>query len=101
MKEISLAKNRIQFICQNCGAVHTRWAGKCDGCGEWNTLIEEGTSGGIGSGPGKMAMRKGRPVALTTLSGDIEEAPRIQSGISELDRVTGGGFVRGSALLPY
>lgn len=46
-----------------------------------------------------MAMRKGRAVALTTLSGEIEEAPRIQSGISELDRVTGGGFVRGSALL--
>jgi len=94
-----LAKNRIQFICQNCGATHSRWAGKCDGCGEWNTLVEEGTSGGIGSGPGKMAMRKGRAVALTTLSGEIEDAPRIQSGISELDRVTGGGFVRGSALL--
>lgn len=46
-----------------------------------------------------MAMRKGRAVALTTLSGEIEDAPRIQSGISELDRVTGGGFVRGSALL--
>lgn len=94
-----MAKNRIQFICQNCGSTHSRWAGKCDGCGEWNTLVEEGTSGGIGSGPGKMAMRKGRAVALTTLSGEIEEAPRIQSGISELDRVTGGGFVRGSALL--
>ncbi len=61
--------------------------------------MEEGTSGGIGSGPGKMAMRKGRAVALTTLSGEIEDAPRIQSGIGELDRVTGGGFVRGSALL--
>lgn len=95
-----MAKARIQFICQNCGTVHTRWAGKCDSCGEWNTLVEEGTNSGIGSGPGAMlSKRKGRAVALTSLSGDIEDAPRIISGISELDRVTGGGFVRGSALL--
>lgn len=46
-----------------------------------------------------LSKRKGRAVALTSLSGDIEDAPRIISGISELDRVTGGGFVRGSALL--
>ncbi len=46
-----MAKSRVQFICQNCGSVHQRWAGKCDACGEWNTLVEEGTSGGIGSGP--------------------------------------------------
>ncbi|MFJ7353644.1 DNA repair protein RadA [Phyllobacterium sp. NPDC097923] len=94
-----MAKARIQFICQNCGGVHTRWAGKCDSCGEWNTLVEEGTAGGIGSGPGKLSGRKGRAVALTSLSGEIEDAPRIHSGIGELDRVTGGGFVRGSAIL--
>lgn len=96
-----MAKARSQFVCQNCGTVHTRWAGKCDGCGEWNTLVEEGTSsGGIGGGPSSLrSARKGRPVALTTLSGEIEEAPRIVSGIGELDRATGGGFVRGSALL--
>jgi DNA repair protein RadA/Sms len=97
----AMAKARTSFICQNCGTVHTRWAGKCDGCGEWNTLVEEGTSsGGIGGGPaGLRSARKGRAVALTTLSGEIEEAPRIVSGIGELDRATGGGFVRGSALL--
>jgi DNA repair protein RadA/Sms len=95
-----LAKSRIQFICQNCGTVHSRWAGKCDGCGEWNTLVEEGAQGGIGAGPSSLkSARKGRPVALTTLAGEIEDAPRIASGISELDRATGGGFVRGSALL--
>ena len=95
-----MAKTRIQFICQNCGSVHSRWAGKCDACGEWNTLIEEGTSGGIGGGPSALrSPRKGRPVTLTSLSGDIEDAPRIASGIAELDRATGGGFVRGSAIL--
>ena len=95
-----MAKSRIQFICQACGNVSSRWAGKCDACGEWNTLIEEGTAGGIGSGPASArSSRKGRAVALTSLSGDIEDAPRIASGIGELDRATGGGFVRGSALL--
>lgn len=95
-----MAKARVQFICQNCGDVHSRWAGKCDSCGEWNTLVEEGTNSGIGAGPGAiLSKRKGRAVALTSLSGDIEEAPRIISNISELDRVTGGGFVRGSAIL--
>ncbi|MBZ0164939.1 MAG: DNA repair protein RadA [Notoacmeibacter sp.] len=96
-----MAKTRVQFICTNCGSVHSRWAGKCDACGEWNTIIEEGTTGGgIGGGPSAIrSARKGRPVALTTLSGEIEDAPRVATGISELDRVTGGGFVRGSALL--
>src|SRR5690606_12381694 len=95
-----MARPRSQFVCQNCGTVHTRWAGKCDGCGEWNTLIEEGTSSGIGSGPQTARKaRAGTAVTLTSLSGEIEDAPRIRTGIEELDRVTGGGFVRGSALL--
>ncbi|GAB4349700.1 MAG: DNA repair protein RadA [Oricola sp.] len=94
-----MAKARTHFICQNCGTVHARWAGRCDSCGEWNTIVEEDPVGGIGGGPGRPPQRRGRAVALTTLSGEIEDAPRILSGISELDRVTGGGIVRGSALL--
>lgn len=93
-----MAKAKTQFVCQNCGTLHNRWVGKCDGCGQWNTIVEEDLMGGIGGGPAK-APKKGRPVALTALSGEIEEAPRIHTGISELDRVTGGGFVRGSAVL--
>jgi DNA repair protein RadA/Sms len=91
-----LAKTRVQFVCQSCGTVHSRWAGKCDDCGEWNTIVEDDPTGGIGGGPGTAA-RKGRPVALASLAGEIEEAPRISTRVSELDRVTGGGFVRGSA----
>jgi DNA repair protein RadA/Sms len=93
-----MAKAKTQFVCQNCGTVHNRWVGKCDGCAQWNTIVEEDPMGGIGGGPAKTP-KKGRPVALTTLSGEIEEAPRIHTGISELDRATGGGFVRGSAVL--
>ena len=95
-----MAKGRLSFICQNCGTVYPRWSGKCDSCGGWNTIVEENSAAGVGGGPASLtARRKGRPVALTTLSGEAEDAPRIRSGISELDRVTGGGFVRGSAVL--
>lgn len=94
-----MAKAKISFICQNCGAVYNRWQGKCDACGEWNTIVEENQAGGIGGGPAKAGRRKGRVSALFPLSGETEEAPRIISGIAELDRVTGGGIVRGSALL--
>ena len=93
-----MAKPRIQFICQNCGSLYNRWNGKCEGCGEWNTLVEENSDGGIGGAPGKQ-MHKGHAIGLLPLSGKIEETPRIATQISELDRVTGGGFVRGSAIL--
>ncbi len=93
-----MAKSRAQFICQNCGTVFNRWNGKCDSCGQWNTLIEENTASGIGASPGA-GKRKGHAIGLVPLSGEIEEAPRISTGIEELDRVTGGGFVRGAAIL--
>ena len=93
-----MAKPKLSFICQNCGAVTTRWQGKCESCGEWNTIVEESPGGGIGGGP-QRGRRKGRPSALLPLSGEMEEAPRIVSGIDELDRAMGGGIVRGSAIL--
>jgi len=93
-----MAKRDVTFVCQNCGAVTTRWQGKCDSCGEWNTIVEESGASDIGAGPGRPA-RKGRLFALEPLAGKTQEAPRLASGIAELDRVTGGGFVRGSVLL--
>ena len=47
-----MAKARTQFICQNCGTVHARWVGKCEGCNQWNTIVEEDPMGGIGGGIG-------------------------------------------------
>ncbi|MGV0878115.1 DNA repair protein RadA [Martelella sp. FLE1502] len=93
-----MAKPKTQFICQNCGSVTPRWSGRCDACGAWNTIVEENPTAGIGGGPAR-SPKKGRPVALVPLDGESEEAPRIHSRIAELDRVTGGGFVRGSAVL--
>jgi DNA repair protein RadA/Sms len=95
----SAVREKSQFVCQNCGATSNRWQGRCEDCGEWNSLAEETAASGVGSGPAVRMLGKGRAVALTSLSGSTEEAPRIQSGIAEFDRVTGGGFVRGSTLL--
>lgn len=94
-----MAKRSSSFVCQNCGAVSARWAGKCDSCGSWNTIVEEGANAGIGAGPKKVSSSRGRIIELVPLSGEDAEAPRIVTGIGELDRVTGGGFVTGSAIL--
>jgi DNA repair protein RadA/Sms len=86
------------FVCQACGATASRWAGKCVACGEWNTLVEE-TDAGPPPGSGITRQTKGRIVKLETLKGSTKEAPRFSTGIAELDRVTGGGIVPGSAIL--
>src|SRR5580658_4196825 len=88
-----MAARAKNFVCQNCGAAFPRWAGKCEACGEWNTLVEEGTE------IGRRVSRKGRLFAVEPLQGASHEAPRLASGIGEFDRVTGGGLVRGSVLL--
>jgi len=91
-----VSKRSPSFVCQNCGAAFSRWQGKCEACGEWNSLSEEG--GETPTGPGRKPV-KGRLFALEPLSGEAHEAPRLPCGVAELDRVTGGGFVRGSVLL--
>src|ERR1043166_4698952 len=93
-----MARRDPSFVCQNCGAAYTRWQGKCDACGEWNTIAEENAAAASASMPGR-APRKGRKFALEPLEGEASDAPRLASGIAEFDRVTGGGFVRGSVLL--
>src|SRR5580698_703507 len=94
-----MAKNALSFVCQNCGSAYNRWQGKCESCGEWNTLAEEDTTGSTSMPVSIRSKRKGRTFALETLTGKSHEAPRLASGMAELDRVTGGGFVRGSVLL--
>src|SRR5499426_3165022 len=95
--ESQMAKSSLSFVCQNCGAAYSRWQGKCEACGEWNTLSEEEDTGAV---PVSIrSRRKGRHFQLESLSGKSQDAPRLSSGMTELDRVTGGGFVRGSVLL--
>ncbi len=81
------------FVCQSCGGASTRWAGRCDACGAWNTLVEEGAVA-----PARRS-GKGRLFVIEPLKGQTLEAPRLASGVAEFDRVTGGGLVRGSVLL--
>jgi DNA repair protein RadA/Sms len=96
-----MSRRTLTYVCQNCGAASARWQGKCEACGEWNCLAEEGDGSGVAGrppAPGRSA-RKGRRFPLEALAGETREAPRLASGLPELDRVTGGGFVRGSVLL--
>jgi DNA repair protein RadA/Sms len=96
-----MAKRHPSFVCQECGAVYTRWKGKCEACGGWNTIAEEAGSASPMAGPvaTRPSRAKGRIFPLEGLSGESKEAPRTPSGIAELDRVTGGGFVHGSIIL--
>ena len=93
-----MAKASRAFVCQACGAVTSRWSGKCGSCGEWNSIIEETAPAGS---PALVAIRggKGRLATFETLAAGSLEAPRLPSGIAEFDRVLGGGLVPGSAVL--
>ncbi|HWI65425.1 MAG TPA: DNA repair protein RadA [Symbiobacteriaceae bacterium] len=94
-----MAKAKTVFICQECGQESPRWLGKCPGCGNWNTMVEEqvapqpalraGISPGLSTGE--------RPVAIDQV--EAEDAPRFPTGSGELDRVLGGGIVPGSFVL--
>ncbi|MGB6317875.1 MAG: DNA repair protein RadA [Litorimonas sp.] len=84
------------FVCQSCGSVHGKWAGRCDACGEWNTLVEEAKSQNAAPAHKR---RKGRGMEFVDLGAETRDVPRLITGIGELDRVTGGGLVPGSALL--
>ena len=90
-----MARPAASFTCTACGAVHRKWAGRCDACGAWNSIVEEAP---LSAGP-KGPTLKGRSIALSDLSTAEPPPPRIASGLSELDRVLGGGLVPASAIL--
>ena len=94
-----MARKKSQFVCQSCGAITNRWVGRCESCGEWNSIVEEVEGAGIGGSPKTIRGKSGRVIELVALSGQERPAPRITTGVNELDRVTGGGFVKGSVLL--
>ncbi len=86
------------FTCTACGAVYTKWSGRCEGCGAWNTIVEEAP---LSSGPGKQSLgnKRGAALTLTDLSAKEPPPPRTASGMAEFDRVLGGGLVPASATL--
>lgn len=103
-------KARSIFRCTNCGAEHSRWAGRCDVCGEWNTLVEEvvartAAAGGKGGAArrigGHKSLAEGGSVAEPKRLRDVAGAaePRWKTGLAEFDFALGGGIVPGSMIL--
>jgi len=92
-----MAKAATQYVCQSCGAVTPRWSGKCDSCGAWNTIVEEARAD---TTPKGLTAKGGRKIELVDMDrASADDAVRRKSGIAEFDQVTGGGLVRGSAIL--
>ena len=93
-----MAKATTRFICQACGATGTKWAGRCEACNEWNSIVEEKP---LSQGPSRKSLgqSRGRKLALTDLSSTEAPPPRTASGVDEFDRVLGGGLVPSSAVL--
>lgn len=88
-----MAKTLIKFVCKDCGYESVKWLGRCPGCGNWNTLLEET----VERGPSIRSSKKIDAIALQDISDD--NISRLSSGMSELDRVLGGGIVPGSLVL--
>jgi DNA repair protein RadA/Sms len=93
-----MAKNKTTFICQNCGAESAKWIGRCPSCKEWNTYHEEIVVPANSRETSFLAKQeKRKPELLDNIKSD--EQNRQKSGISELDRILGGGIVSGSLIL--
>ncbi|SIS72154.1 DNA repair protein RadA [Alicyclobacillus vulcanalis] len=89
-----MPKVKTQYVCQSCGHVEVKWMGRCPGCGEWNTLVEETVSP-----RGAFSPSKARVVPRPILSIPAQSENRLSTGISECDFVLGGGVVPGSLVL--
>ena len=94
-------KSKTVYICSNCGYETAKWAGKCPDCGEWNTM-EETVRALAAASKFSAAARPAsalltRPLTIQEIDSDDEE--RYHTGLSELDRVLGGGLVKGSLVL--
>ncbi len=91
-------KSKTVFLCTNCGNETPKWSGRCPSCGQWNTL-EEYTPAPSGKGASVPAARTTSAVAKRLNEAKTDEALRFTTGLSELDRVLGGGAVKGSLVL--
>lgn len=95
-----MVKSRTQFICQNCGASYPKWTGKCDNCGEWNTLVEQAAVSQGKSVVAKSATSGHVLTPQTMQSITVEESVRrMPTGYTDLDMVLGGGILPGGVIL--
>jgi DNA repair protein RadA/Sms len=91
-----MAKEGPRYVCQECGANHAKWIGRCETCGAWNSIVEEAAPVSVPKG---LSGKSGKRIEFVGLEGESEPPPRRKTGIKELDRVLGGGLVAGSAIL--
>src|SRR5919106_2376546 len=92
-----MARAASHFVCRQCGHSALAWAGRCPGCGEWNTLVEAAGRQGGRAGDRRIAREAARPTPLRDVA--VPALERLATGIGELDRVLGGGLVPGSLVL--
>ncbi len=90
-------KSKTVYFCSNCGYEAAKWLGKCPGCGEWNSFVEEKITVSKGKAVKGSLVKSSKPMKLSEI--EITEESRIKMPSSELDRVLGGGLVRGSLTL--
>ena len=93
-----MAKKKVKYICQECGAESVKWLGKCPACGKWNTLVEEVVAEEVNpkhAFTSQTTFETPRRIAEV----DLTELPRFSTGSGELDRVLGGGLIPGSIIL--
>lgn len=88
-------KGSIKFVCQNCGAIHSSWMGRCSVCGEWNTITEQAGDEILSSPSGRTL----KPVSMLQAKEDSAQKARIKTYLPGVDTVLGGGFVPGSVTL--
>ncbi len=95
-----MARVKTQFICQQCGASYGKWVGRCENCGEWNTLVEQEAASSAQSSVAK-AGQSGKKLQVQSIKAASAEkgSERIKTGINDLDAVLGGGLVTGSVAL--
>ncbi|KXK56174.1 MAG: DNA repair protein RadA [Chlorobi bacterium] len=94
-----MSKQRTRFVCQSCGAIASRWVGKCPSCGNWETYVEEVEAPAAPSGARGPRSATTRAEVVTLDQVSVQQEPRILTGIGEFDRVLGGGIMAGSIIL--
>lgn len=94
-----MAKATSVFVCQECGAKVPKWQGKCNNCGAWDSFVEEIAQGGSMSTPALVSNKRARASATTLNQIVTDKESRYLTGLQELDRVLGGGLVKGSLVL--
>lgn len=95
-----MAKARSNFVCQNCGAIYPKWTGKCENCGEWNTLVEQivETKGASAVARSHSRGKILKPQSMRSIAAE-DSVRRLPTGISDLDAVLGGGILPAGVML--